>query len=164
MDDEGKLYFIELNARIQVEHPITEAVTGIDLVKSQLLLAAGEPLSSIVSGKIEPRGHAIECRINAENPKTFVPSAGRITQMLLPGGPGIRVDTAAYSGWFVPTVLRLACRETHRAWTRPHRGHQPHAALPRHDVDGGNRHIDPLSRASNGRPGFCPWELRYALP
>ena len=102
MDDEGKLYFIELNARIQVEHPITEAVTGIDLVKSQLLLAAGEPLSSIVSGKIEPRGHAIECRINAENPKTFVPSAGRITQMLLPGGPGIRVDTAAYSGWFVP--------------------------------------------------------------
>lgn len=102
MDDEGDLYFIELNARIQVEHPITEAVTGIDLVKSQLLLAAGEPLSSIVSGKIEPRGHAIECRINAENPKTFVPSAGRITQMLLPGGPGIRVDTAAYSGWFVP--------------------------------------------------------------
>ena len=102
MDDEGELYFIELNARIQVEHPITEAVTGIDLVKSQLLLAAGEPLSSIVSGKIEPRGHAIECRINAENPKTFVPSAGRITQMLLPGGPGIRVDTAAYSGWFVP--------------------------------------------------------------
>ena len=102
MDKEGELYFIELNARIQVEHPITEAVTGIDLVKSQLLLAAGEPLSSIVSGKIESRGHAIECRINAENPKTFVPSAGRITQMLLPGGPGIRVDTAAYSGWFVP--------------------------------------------------------------
>ena len=102
MDDKGDLHFIELNARIQVEHPITEAITGIDLVKSQLLLAAGEPLSSIVSGKVETSGHAIECRINAENPKTFVPSAGRITAMHLPGGPGIRVDTAAYSGWFVP--------------------------------------------------------------
>ncbi len=102
MDDKGDLHFIELNARIQVEHPITEAVTGIDLVKSQLLLAAGEPLSSIVSGRVEPQGHAIECRINAENPSTFVPSAGRITAMHVPGGPGIRVDTAAYSGWFVP--------------------------------------------------------------
>ncbi len=102
MDDSGALHFIELNARIQVEHPITEAVTGIDLVKSQILLAAGESLSSIVSGRIEPQGHAIECRINAENPKTFVPSAGRITAMHVPGGPGIRVDTAVYSGCFVP--------------------------------------------------------------
>lgn len=102
MDDEGNLSFIELNARIQVEHSITEAVTGIDLVKSQLLLAAGESLSSIVQGPVEIRGHAIECRINAEHPKTFVPSAGRINQILLPGGPGIRVDTAAYAGWFVP--------------------------------------------------------------
>jgi len=102
MDDEGNLSFIELNARIQVEHSITEAVTGVDLVKSQLLLAAGESLSSIVTGPVEIRGHAIECRINAEHPKTFVPSAGRINQILLPGGPGIRVDTAAYAGWFVP--------------------------------------------------------------
>ena len=102
MDDDGDLHFIELNARIQVEHPITEAVTGVDLVKSQLLLAAGEPLSSIVSGRITPQGHAIECRINAEHPKTFVPSAGLITALHVPGGPGIRVDTAAYSGWYVP--------------------------------------------------------------
>ncbi len=102
MDEKGELYFIEMNARIQVEHPVTEAVTGVDLVKSQILLASGEPLSSMLPEKIEIRGHAIECRINAENPQTFTPSAGKITQLQLPGGIGVRVDTAAYSGWFVP--------------------------------------------------------------
>jgi acetyl-CoA carboxylase biotin carboxylase subunit len=91
-----------MNARIQVEHPVTEAVTGIDLVKTQILLAGGESLSSLVPEEIEIRGHAIECRINAENPQTFAPSAGKITQLQLPGGIGVRVDTAAYSGWFVP--------------------------------------------------------------
>jgi len=102
MDEKGDLYFIELNARIQVEHPVTEAVTGIDLVKSQILLADGEPLSSVIPDKVEMRGHAIECRINAENPETFAPSAGRISQIVVPGGIGVRVDTAAYTGWFVP--------------------------------------------------------------
>ena len=102
MDEDGAMYFIEMNARIQVEHPVTEATTGIDLVKSQILLADGEYLSSIVPDRIEVRGHAIECRINAENPETFAPSAGRITNMIPPGGIGVRVDTAAYSGWFVP--------------------------------------------------------------
>ena len=102
MDDQGELHFIELNARIQVEHPVTEAITGVDLVKSQILLAAGEPLSSVVPDKIEVRGHAIECRINAEHPSSFVPSAGRIETWRPPGAIGIRVDTAAYSGWFVP--------------------------------------------------------------
>ena len=102
MDDQGRLHFIELNARIQVEHPVTEAITGLDLVKSQILLAAGEPLSSVVPDKIDFRGHAIECRINAEHPDSFVPSAGRIETWRLPGAIGIRVDTAAYSGWFVP--------------------------------------------------------------
>jgi acetyl-CoA carboxylase, biotin carboxylase subunit len=102
MDEKGDLYFIEMNARIQVEHPVTEAVTGIDLVKTQILLAGGESLSSLVPAEIEIRGHAIECRINAENPQTFAPSAGKITQLQLPGGIGVRVDTAAYSGWFVP--------------------------------------------------------------
>ena len=91
-----------MNARIQVEHPVTEAITGVDLVKSQLLLADGESLSSVLPEKIEIRGHAIECRINAENPETFVPSAGKISNLILPGGIGVRVDTAAYSGWFVP--------------------------------------------------------------
>ncbi len=102
MDEKGEIHFIELNARIQVEHPVTELVTGVDLVKSQILLADGEHLSSVVPEKIEIRGHAIECRINAENPETFTPSAGRISNLLLPGGIGVRVDTAAYPGWFVP--------------------------------------------------------------
>ena len=102
MDDQGRLHFIELNARIQVEHPVTEAITGLDLVKSQILLAAGEPLSSVVPDKIDFRGHAIECRINAEHPDSFVPSAGRIETWRPPGAIGIRVDTAAYSGWSVP--------------------------------------------------------------
>ena len=101
MDEDGELHFIELNARIQVEHPVTEAVTGVDLVKSQLLLAAGEPLDAVVSQPVQVRGHAIECRVNAEDPETFMPSAGKIRDFSAPGGIGVRVDTAAYSGWTV---------------------------------------------------------------
>jgi len=102
MDEAGELYFIELNARIQVEHPVTEAVTGVDLVTAQIRLADGEHLSAVLPEKIDIRGHAIECRINAENPTTFTPSAGKITQFVPPSGVGIRVDTAAYAGWTVP--------------------------------------------------------------
>jgi acetyl-CoA carboxylase biotin carboxylase subunit len=97
MDEKGNLYFIEVNARIQVEHPVTEAVTGVDLVKAQILIAAGYKLAEIIPQPIEIRGHSIECRINAEHPETFTPSPGRITGLNIPGGIGVRVDTAAYT-------------------------------------------------------------------
>ena len=102
MDEDGKLYFIEMNTRIQVEHPVTEMVTGIDLVKAQLRIASGEKLSSIVPEVPPIRGHAIECRINAEHPEKFTPSAGKITVFNVPGGNGIRVDTAQYAEGVVP--------------------------------------------------------------
>jgi acetyl-CoA carboxylase biotin carboxylase subunit len=102
MDETGKLYFIEVNARVQVEHPVTEFVTGIDIVKAQIRIAQGETLGEILTGPIEMRGHSIECRINAENPDTFVPSPGRITGFHLPGGIGVRVDTWAYTDCVIP--------------------------------------------------------------
>jgi acetyl-CoA carboxylase biotin carboxylase subunit len=102
MDEDGKLYFIEMNTRIQVEHPVTEMVTGIDLVKAQLRIACGEKLSSILPHPIQIRGHAIECRVNAEHPEKFTPSAGKITVFNVPGGNGIRVDTAQYAEGVVP--------------------------------------------------------------
>jgi len=102
MDPAGNLYFIEVNARIQVEHPITEAVTGVDLVKAQLRIAMGDRLPDILGGPVELHGHAIECRINAEHPVTFTPCPGRIKAFNLPGGPGIRVDTAVYVDGVIP--------------------------------------------------------------
>lgn len=102
MDEKGRLYFIEVNARIQVEHPVTEFVTGIDLVKAQIKIAAGMKLNEIVTAPVVPRGHSIECRINAEHPETFAPSPGRITGLNLPGGIGVRVDTAAYTDGVIP--------------------------------------------------------------
>ena len=98
---DGEFYFIEMNTRVQVEHPVTEMVTGIDIVKEQILIAAGSPLS-FKQEDITLRGHAIECRINAEDPKTFTPSPGRIELWHPPGGPGIRVDSHLYSGYMVP--------------------------------------------------------------
>ncbi|MGA2133723.1 MAG: acetyl-CoA carboxylase biotin carboxylase subunit [Bryobacteraceae bacterium] len=97
MDEGGQLYFMEVNARIQVEHPVTEFVTGIDLVKSQIRIAMGEPIEEVISLPVVLRGHAIECRINAENPVTFTPSPGRITGFNAPGGIGVRVDTMAHT-------------------------------------------------------------------
>jgi len=102
MDEDGVIYFIEMNTRIQVEHPVTEMVTDVDLVKSQLLLAAGDKLDSVLRGPIVHRGHAIECRINAEHPEKFTPSAGKITVWNPPGGTGVRLDTAAYAEAVVP--------------------------------------------------------------
>ncbi|OHE59839.1 MAG: acetyl-CoA carboxylase biotin carboxylase subunit [Thermodesulfovibrio sp. RBG_19FT_COMBO_42_12] len=101
VDSKGNVYFIEINTRIQVEHPVTEAVTGIDIVKEQIKLAAGMPLEYKQS-HIKPSGHAIECRINAEDPERFIPSPGKITFLSLPGGLGVRVDTAIYNGYVIP--------------------------------------------------------------
>ncbi|MFL9609664.1 acetyl-CoA carboxylase biotin carboxylase subunit [Methylobacillus sp. Pita2] len=99
--ENGEFYFIEMNTRVQVEHPVTEMVTGIDIVKQQILIAANEKLS-FKQKDIKLAGHSIECRINAEDPFNFVPSPGRITTFHMPGGPGIRVDTHAYQGYMVP--------------------------------------------------------------
>ena len=101
LDSEKNFYFMEINTRIQVEHPVTEMVTGIDLVKEQIRIAAGKKLS-FSQKDVRFIGHSIECRINAEDPKTMIPSPGRITGLYLPTGPGIRVDTAAYAGYQVP--------------------------------------------------------------
>lgn len=102
VDAEGNIYFMEVNTRVQVEHPVTEAVTGMDIIKEQIKLAAGLPIEYKQSS-IKPFGHAIECRINAEDPQRFIPCPGRITFFYQPGGPGVRVDSAAYSGWVVPS-------------------------------------------------------------
>ncbi|MCU1223157.1 MAG: acetyl-CoA carboxylase, biotin carboxylase [Edaphobacter sp.] len=114
MDEDGKIYFIEMNTRIQVEHCVTEMVTGVDLVKAQLRIAAGEKLNAIVPEPVVIRGHAIECRINAEHPETFTPSAGKITAFNVPGGNGVRVDTAQYAEGVVPPyydsmIAKLIC-------------------------------------------------------
>ena len=101
LDEDGSIYFIEMNTRIQVEHPVTEMVTNVDLIKAQIRIAAGEKLED-AAGEIHFAGHSIECRINAEDPETFVPSAGRITAFQAPGGTGVRVDSAAYSDAVIP--------------------------------------------------------------
>jgi acetyl-CoA carboxylase biotin carboxylase subunit len=101
LDEDGQFYFMEMNTRIQVEHPVTEMVTVSDLVAAQIRIAAGEPLSYTQEEQIFV-GHAIECRINAEDPVTFIPSPGRIQTLNLPSGPGVRIDTAIYDGYFVP--------------------------------------------------------------
>lgn len=99
--DEGQFYFIEMNTRVQVEHPVTEMVTGIDIVREQLRIAAGEKLG-YKQKQITFRGHAMECRINAEDPETFMPSPGTVQEFHAPGGPGIRVDTHIYDGYKIP--------------------------------------------------------------
>jgi len=120
MDEDGSLYFIEMNTRIQVEHPVTEMTTDVDLVKSQIMIAAGEKLSTVINYPVMFRGHAIECRINAEHPERFTPSAGKITAFNIPGGTGVRVDTAAYAEGVIPPyydslIAKLVVRGRDRA-------------------------------------------------
>lgn len=99
--ENGEFFFIEMNTRVQVEHPVTEMITGVDIVKEQILIAAGEKLH-YTQDDIQIRGHAIECRLNAEHPDTFIPCPGRIEEFHAPGGPGIRMETHIYSGYYVP--------------------------------------------------------------
>jgi acetyl-CoA carboxylase biotin carboxylase subunit len=99
--EDGEFFFIEMNTRLQVEHPISEAISGVDIVREQIRIAAGGQLE-LRQEDVELRGHAIECRINAENPETFLPSPGRITGYHAPGGLGVRIDSALYQGYMVP--------------------------------------------------------------
>jgi acetyl-CoA carboxylase, biotin carboxylase subunit len=120
MDRDKRLHFIEMNTRIQVEHPVTEMVTDVDLVKSQIMIAAGAKLPDVLHGPIVHRGHSIECRINAEHPEKFTPSAGKITAFHPAGGTGVRVDTAAYAEGVIPPyydslIAKLIVRAKDRA-------------------------------------------------
>ncbi len=101
LDATGRYYFMEMNTRIQVEHPVTEMVTGLDLVKAQIRIAAGEPLG-LSQEDVRLNGHSLECRINAEDPERFLPCPGRVSALHLPGGPGVRVDSHAYAGYTIP--------------------------------------------------------------
>lgn len=128
LSESGDFYFMEMNTRIQVEHPVTELVTGIDLVKEQFRIAAGEGMTIPKRRQVKPRGHAFEFRINAEDPESFAPSPGRITKLVLPGGPGVRVDTHIYAGYCVPphydsllAKLLIYGRDRHEALVRAER-------------------------------------------
>jgi acetyl-CoA carboxylase biotin carboxylase subunit len=103
MDVDGSFYFMEVNTRVQVEHPVTELISGVDLIKEQILIAQGAKLS-FNPADIELRGHALECRINAEDPVSFAPWPGKITAYHEPGGPGVRVDSMVYAGYTVPSL------------------------------------------------------------
>ncbi|HXU61517.1 MAG TPA: acetyl-CoA carboxylase biotin carboxylase subunit [Polyangia bacterium] len=141
LDEDKRFYFMEMNTRIQVEHTVTEEVFGVDLVREQMKLAAGDPLK--MSGDIRPRGHAIELRINAEDPVTFAPSPGRITALNLPGGLGVRIDTHIYNQYLVPPFYdSLLAKLIVRAENRPAALARLRRALSEFVVEGCKTNID----------------------
>ena len=163
MDQDRRLYFIEMNTRIQVEHPVTEMVTDVDLVKSQILIAAGDRMEHVLMGPIVHRGHAIECRINAEHPEKFTPSAGKITAFNPPGGTGVRIDTAAYAEGVIPPyydslIAKLVVRGKDRseAISRMSRALEMFVVQGIHTTIPLHRKIlaDPEFRAGNVDTGF----------
>ena len=151
--EDGQFYFIEMNTRIQVEHPVTEMITGIDLVNEQIKVAAGSPIS-VKQDELPIEGHAIECRINAEHPSTFRPSPGQITYFHPPGGLGVRVEFGRLSGLHDPALLQLARRQADRPRPHPQRVPDAPAALARRIRRRRRRH-DPAAfpdpRAQSGR-------------
>jgi acetyl-CoA carboxylase biotin carboxylase subunit len=154
MDEDGSLHFIEMNTRIQVEHPVTEMVTDVDMVKSQVLIAMGMRLDEVLHGPVVSRGHAIECRINAEHPEKFTPSAGKITVWNPPGGTGVRVDTAMYSEAVVPPYYdSLIAKLIVRGKDRPEAISRMLRALEMFIVEGIHTSI-PLHRRIIGHPDF----------
>jgi len=141
LDDDKRFYFMEMNTRIQVEHTVTEEVFGVDLVREQMRLAAGEPLR--IAADIRPRGHAIELRINAEDPNTFAPSPGRITALNLPGGLGVRIDTHIYTNYVVPSHYdSLLAKLIIRAENRPAALARTRRALAEFVVEGCKTNLD----------------------
>ena len=136
MDPDGNFFFSEMNVRIQVEHPVTEMVTGLDLVREQIRVAAGEPLS-FSQESVRISGASIECRINAEDPERFIPSPGTITSFHSPGGPGVRVDTAAYAGAVIlPYYDSLVAKLIVHGEDRPHAVARMRRALAEMEVEG----------------------------
>ena len=143
LDKNGQFYFMEMNTRIQVEHPITEMITGVDIVKEQLRIACGEPLS-FTQDQVHISGHAIECRINAENPaKDFRPCPGRINALYVPGGPGVRIDSAMYAGYTIPPYYdSMIAKLIVHAPTRQEAIHKMRWALAEFLVEGVDTNID----------------------
>ena len=156
--ENGEFYFIEMNTRVQVEHPVTEMITGIDIVKQQLLIAAGEPLA-IRQADVTINGHAIECRLNAEHPDTFIPSPGKITRYHAAGGIGVRVDSHIYSDYTVPPNYDSMIGKliTHGD-TREIAIRRMHGALEEMIIDGINTNI-PLQLRLMEDPGFIQGQM-----
>ncbi len=153
MDKDGRFYFMEVNTRLQVEHPVTEMVTGIDIVKEQIRVAAGERLS-FKQSEVTFTGHAIECRINAEDPVRFTPSPGTINVFSLPGGPGVRIDTAAHTDCVIPPYYDSMIAKVDRARARPQRSHRPDATRARDERDRGHQDHDSPAPQDPQRPGL----------
>lgn len=155
---DGNIYFMEINTRVQVEHPVTEAVTGIDIIKEQIKLAAGLPLE-FKQSQIRPSGHAIECRINAEDSDRFIPSPGKINFLFLPGGPGVRIDTAIYNGYVIPSQYdSLIAKLIVHGKDRPEAIVRMRRALDEFIIDGVNTTL-PFHKKVFDHPDFIKGEF-----
>ena len=163
MDEDGKIYFIEMNTRIQVEHCVTEMVTGVDLVKAQLRIASGEKLSDIVARTPDIRGHAIECRINAEHPEKFTPSAGKITAWNVPWRQRRPRRHGAIRRRRRPAVLRFADRQAHLSRRHPRGGHEQDAACAFSIRRAGHSHHHPAAPEDLCRRGVSRRRLRHQV-